>query len=125
MGKPIEELVVGDEVQYTNIGEERMLTITAVDDDFVYCEELKFENSDGVQEGDKNGRIQSLKHEYLLAEEYYEQHNVGTKAGAWTCEHCGKTIPAGVPHANHKFYPEFSTYRTHHECTEGFIASLN
>ena len=65
------------------------------------------------------------KHEYLEADDYYECHSVGTRAGAWTCEHCGKTIPAGTAHDSHKFYPEFSTYRTHKKCSEPFIQSLN
>lgn len=66
------------------------------------------------------------KHEFLLAEDYYESRSVGTKARSDKyCNHCGKIIPKGTPHDMHHFYPEFDAYATHKECSENFIKSLN
>ena len=65
------------------------------------------------------------KHEYLKEEDYYETRSIGTKARTdKTCEHCGENIPKGEPHETHKFYPEFSVYATHINCTEDFKKSL-
>ena len=64
------------------------------------------------------------KHKYLLASNYYEDHNVHNGRDHYYCEHCDEFIPKGMSHKVHKFYPEFNTYRTHHKCVDGFMASL-
>ena len=66
-----------------------------------------------------------IPHEHLLEEDYYENNPVGNRArSSYSCEHCGKTIPKGEPHDNHKFYPEFNGYRTHKKCSKAFKTSL-
>jgi len=66
------------------------------------------------------------KHEYLMKRDYYENKPVGTKAKSDKyCAHCGSVIKKGTPHDVHHFYPEFSSYPTHKECTEDFMDSLN
>jgi hypothetical protein len=65
------------------------------------------------------------QHEYLLKKDHYETRDVGTKARSdKECEFCGKTIPKGMPHEVHHFYPEFESYPTHIKCTPKFMASL-
>lgn len=127
--KPLEEIEAGEVVQRNMFGIKQELKVTAIDDKYIHCGPWKFDIETG-KEVDEDLSISpsfiiSTKHEYLRADEYYEERSVGTKAGAWTCEHCGNVISAGVPHANHKFYPDFTTYRTHHACTEAFKKSLN
>jgi len=66
-----------------------------------------------------------VPHEHLMLEDLGETTGVGTRARAdYGCEHCGGTITKGDPHDSHKFYPEFQSYRTHKECSEGFRLSL-
>lgn len=66
------------------------------------------------------------KHEYLKAEDYYENRPVGTRGKKMkTCRHCENVIAAGEPHDVHHFYPEFDAYPTHTKCTKDFIDSLN
>ena len=70
-------------------------------------------------------KIERVPHEYLLKEDYYETNNIGTRArGDYYCGQCGKVIPKGEPHENHKFYPEFEGVRTHSDCSESFLDSL-
>ena len=65
-----------------------------------------------------------IPHEYLREEDYYETKSVGRGRSDYWCEHCGEIIPEGESHDTHKFYPEFSTYRTHKKCSDKFIESL-
>lgn len=65
-----------------------------------------------------------IAHEYLEAENYYENRPVQSSRTAKWCNHCGGTIPKGSSHDVHHFYPEFSAYPTHKKCTEDFIKSL-
>lgn len=84
-----------------------------------------YEGSDIHKEGKKNSEEMKNQHDYLKADDYYENHPVGTGArSSKVCNHCGKSIPKGEPHDVHKFYPEFSSYPTHKKCTKDFIASL-
>lgn len=70
--------------------------------------------------------MNNKKHEYLTKKEFYETRSVGTRARSdKRCEHCGKTIPQGTPHDLHHFYPEFTSYPTHKDCTKPFLESLN
>jgi len=65
------------------------------------------------------------KHEFLMADDFYEFRSVGTRAKSNKhCEYCGKSIPMGTPHEMAHFYPEFEAYAVHKECTEDFMASL-
>ena len=65
------------------------------------------------------------KHEYLMADEFYETRSVGTRARSDKyCEHCGNKIKKGTPHEMAHFYPEFNSYALHKECVEPFMASL-
>ena len=65
-----------------------------------------------------------VKHEYLEAENYYENRPVKSGRSTKTCEHCGKSISMGTPHDVHHFYPEFYSYPTHKSCSSAFINSL-
>jgi len=76
---------------------------------------------------DRGVDLNRVPHEHLQEEMYYEQHSVGTGARSnYSCEHCGKNIPKGEPHANHKFYGDgdWPSYRTHHKCSDKFKKSL-
>ena len=64
-------------------------------------------------------------HEYLNKESYYENNPVSAGRSNKTCEHCNKTIPKGMPHDVHKFYPEFTSYPTHKKCTPTFLKSID
>jgi hypothetical protein len=83
-----------------------------------------FEGSNIHQRAVKNSA--ECKHEYLKREDYYENRPVGTggRKDKW-CSHCGGPIDKGIPHDVHHFYPEFTAYPTHTECTEAFKKSLN
>lgn len=85
-----------------------------------------FEGSDIHREAEENSKEAKGKHEYLKANEFYETRSVGTRAHSDKgCEHCGGIIKKGTPHDMNYFYPEFSAYATHKECTQLFIDSLN
>lgn len=60
------------------------------------------------------------------SKDYYETNHVQKGKSNYTCEFCGKGIGVGNPSAIHKFYPEFSSVRTHTgECENGFINKLH
>lgn len=65
-----------------------------------------------------------IPHEYLKAEDYYENRPVGKGKSDKPCRHCDKIIPKGIPHDVHYFYPEFNAYPTHKECSDKFGESL-
>jgi len=64
------------------------------------------------------------KHEYLREEDYYESRSIQKGRTDKYCEGCHKTIPKGMPHLMHHFYPEFDAYATHVECEQIFKDSL-
>lgn len=64
------------------------------------------------------------KHECLRYEDYYESRTVSKGRSDKTCEHCGKSIPIGMKHDMHHFYPEFESYPVHLECSDDFLNSL-
>lgn len=93
--------------------------------DNIYSVET-FKGSDIHKQACENSEKYLGKHEYLKADDYYEARGVGTGARSnKTCEHCGKSIPKGIPHDMHHFYPEFEAYPTHKKCSTKFINSLN
>ena len=63
-------------------------------------------------------------HEFLREEDYYESRSVSKGRSDKRCEHCGERIMMGIPHEMHHFYPEFTAYATHIECSEDFKESL-
>lgn len=69
--------------------------------------------------------MENQKHEYLKEEDYYEDRGVKSGRSNKTCEHCGKSIPKGIPHDVHHFYPEYESYPTHLTCSKAFKKSLN
>ena len=56
--------------------------------------------------------------------DYYETKRVGAGRGSYSCEYCRNDIPSGTPSEVHKFYPEFTGYRTHPNCSQKFLNSL-
>lgn len=64
------------------------------------------------------------QHEYLKKEDFYEYKSIGAGRTNKTCEYCGKSIPKGTPHYMAHFYPEFSAYPVHKECSDKFESSL-
>jgi len=84
-----------------------------------------FEGADIHKKAIENSEKLKGKHEYLKEEDYYECRGVGTGARSnKVCEHCHDDIIKGTPHDMHYFYPEFTAYATHKECSEAFKKSL-
>lgn len=73
---------------------------------------------------DKGPDLNRTPHEFLRAEDYYESKTVSSGRDTYHCEHCGGVIRKGNSSEVHKFYPEFSGYRTHIKCSSDFVDSL-
>lgn len=56
-------------------------------------------------------------------EDYYETNSVGAGRASYSCEFCSGNIAKGQPSDVHKFYPEFTGYRTHKKCSKAFLES--
>ncbi len=128
-GQELRPLTVGKGyVVITGVGISRGFTTSTVQsilDDGIFTTLNSTYKLIDLDEKAKDKKEFSEKHEYLEEKNYYENRPVAKGRVDKTCDHCGEYIPKGTAHDVHSFYPEFSAYPTHKECTEKFLKSLN